>query len=234
MDKQTFTPQNSRFIDIAGQRFVRLVAVAFAGRNSHGDAQWHCQCDCGGTVVTRLSYIRNGHTRSCGCLQKETRAERVRANTIHNQARMGLRTLTYNSWRAMRDRCLSPGHPAWPNYGGSGITVCDRWAVFENFLADMGERPRGHTIDRVDNDLGYAPGNCRWANLSEQALNRRLKIGVSGFRGVTPEKRGWSAKIYRDGKRYRLGVFLTPEDASAAYYRAADQWDSAKVLESAP
>jgi hypothetical protein len=96
-------------------------------------------------------------------------------NTRHGQARDGKRTPTYLSWQNMRQRCNNPNVPRWANYGGRGITVCARWNSFESFLADMGERPEGKTLDRVDNDGNYEPGNCRWATSAEQMGNRSKK-----------------------------------------------------------
>jgi hypothetical protein len=98
----------------------------------------------------------------------------IKRNTKHAHARRGQRTPTYNSWRCMMERCCRPNHAAYPHYGGSNVLVCERWFVFENFLADMGERPAGTTLDRYPHKRGhYRPGNVRWATASEQNRNRR-------------------------------------------------------------
>ena len=154
---------------MTGQRFGRLTVVERVP--SRAEAHWRCLCDCGNTSVLRGSILRDGQVRSCGCYLRD-RLRRV--NTVHGQAVRGHMTPTYNSWMQMRRRCRDPKHGQWANYGGRGITVCDRWRdSFANFLADMGERPDGTSIDRIDNDGNYEPGNCRWATPLEQSHNKR-------------------------------------------------------------
>lgn len=156
-------------LDLSGQRFGRLTVVARTDRRP--GAWWRCVCDCGGEKVTRASLLRNGETQSCGCLQKERTSE---ASKTHGHAPRGKKGPTYVSWRNALARCNNPLWHAYHLYGGRGITICERWASsFANFLADMGERPPGHTLDRLDPDGNYEPGNCRWATPKQQAQNRR-------------------------------------------------------------
>lgn len=160
-----------RMIDRIGDRYGRLTVIAQSPSRGKG-VEWLCQCDCGNQTVVRSIAMVIGNTRSCGCLRVDAV---VRRNLTH-----GMRhTPTYNSWASMIQRTCNPRHPSWKNYGGRGVTVCDRWLhSFEDFLADMGARPPGLSIDRIDNDGNYEPGNCRWATRSQQNSNTRRQVAA--------------------------------------------------------
>ena len=208
------------FIDISGRQFGRLTVVGRHDSTAHG-VRWRCRCDCGAEVTAFGSDLRRGFTRSCGCLQQQTTRRNNARRATHGAKRGGAETPTYKSWRSMRDRCLNANHSSFGRYGARGIRVCERWHAFENFLADMGERPAGKTLDRYPNgDGNYEPGNCRWATPSLQNHNRRMP-GKSAYRGVSPSGKRWRAHVSTACGQICLGTFSDELSAARAYDRGA-------------
>lgn len=160
--------------DMTGMRFGKLVVLAWAGTAPNRQAIWQCQCDCGTKIVTRGGQLREGKTTSCGCVKRE----QWKKSVTHGQGGPNRITSLYMTWKGMKARCGNPRRPDYERYGGRGIRVCPEWEEsFESFAAYMGERPGPEfSIDRIDNDGNYEPGNVRWATPSEQALNKRPRM----------------------------------------------------------
>lgn len=171
-----------------------------------------CRCDCGAVKFVRLKQLQDGVVKSCGCLLKEKAAQRcIDRETTHGMSKVP----EYNVWNAMRERCTNPKLRSFKDYGARGITVCERWSSFENFYADMGPRPvPGMSLERMNNDGNYEPGNVRWATATEQARNRRSSVLVT-FNGRTATIAEWADRTglsqLRISERLRAG--WSPERA---------------------
>ena len=174
-----FRLRRVRVHELTGRRFTRLLVVARAGSNKHGFSIWKCICDCGNERIVGAGELLRGESKSCGCLRRERIAK---LKYKHGHARGGKwSSPTYQSWLAMHLRCTNPNANNWPNYGGRGIRICERWQGehgFENFLADMGHRRLGCTIERMDVNGNYEPGNCKWATRVEQRNNQRNVLDI--------------------------------------------------------
>jgi hypothetical protein len=175
-------------VELSGRRFGKLTVLKEVGRAKNRSVTWRCQCDCGKKIITTSGYLLRGETKSCGCLKRDVLCKR---STTHGQSK----TREYKVWAGMINRCKNPSHIGFANYGGRGISVCERWKKFENFLFDMGEPPSPrHTIERKLNSGNYEPENCEWRTRNDQARNTRQNRLLT-FRGKTQCLTDWAREI---------------------------------------
>jgi hypothetical protein len=163
-----------KMVDMTGRRFAQLTVVRQTKQRKHGFVRWLCQCDCGKIKIIMGHSLRSGRTKSCG--------HGVGANfhgnnyrRIHGATAGYGRTPEYSVWIDMLKRCRNPKSKRFHCYGGRGITVCERWHRFENFLADMGPRPAGYSIERINNDGNYEPLNCKWIPRRKNVRSKQRK-----------------------------------------------------------
>jgi len=162
-----------KVVDRTGHR-NGLITVVSLHSAPNGRARWNCVCDCGTEKVIPADTLAKGRSKSCGCQTQNFKSKKM---TRHGQSRVnGGPSGAYRSWHAALQRCSNPNSHFFVNYGGRGIKFCERWRLFDNFFADMGARPEGHTLDRIDPNGNYEPGNCKWSTPREQSLNQRPKI----------------------------------------------------------
>lgn len=193
------------FVNHSGKKFGSWTVLGFHSRAKHGQAIWMCRCACGTEKPVIMSSMQKGKSTSCGC---EATSKRVLKQTKHGMAG----TPTYKSWHQMHQRC--EGKSGHEYYKDSGITVCERWASFDSFYADMGDRPPGTTLDRIDGSKGYEPGNCRWASALTQANNRKTNIRelVNGV-DLTPAEAARKFNVHISMVRHRMRKGWTLEQA---------------------
>nr|DAI89519.1 MAG TPA: hypothetical protein [Caudoviricetes sp.] len=153
-----------------GERFNMLEVVKLHGSAKSKHLLWECICDCGNTRIVKGIHLRNNQVENCGCRPKTHKMKIYRQAHYHE----------YRTWQGIKERCNNPNCKAYHNYGGRGISICDRWLnSFMNFYEDMGDRPENTTLDRKNNELGYYKENCRWATISEQSKNKRTNKHIT-------------------------------------------------------
>lgn len=183
----------SRFLDLIGQKFNRLIVIKLAGKDKNGKYQWLCRCGCKNkNMIVQSGHLRSGHTQSCGCLKIE---KTIKRSTKHGHNKRNRTSKTYNAWKHIKERCLNQNCKEYKYYGERGITICQKWLEFLNFLKDMGEPPtKNHTIDRKNNNRNYCKSNCRWATKKQQMRNTRRNHLITAF-GKTQTMVEWTEEI---------------------------------------
>ena len=193
---KNFIINNKTKSDLTGQRFGRLTVISFSQYVDNGRrTSWLCQCDCGNTLEVPRRYLATGHKKSCGCLERDNFFQKT-----HGKSKSKI----YMAWGSMIERCYNPNNQAWKNYGGRGIQVCERWKkYFGEFYKDVGDRPKGLTLDRKDNNKSYSCGKCeeclknnwetnwRWTTRKIQCRNKRNSIIIE-YNGIKKQINEWA------------------------------------------
>lgn len=196
-----------RPLDLVGKTFGRLTVLEQAPHVLGQHTRWRCRCECGNETILRGSSLSQGLTKSCGCSISDTQRNLQTKHGLYYHS-------SYATWNKIMDRCYNPSSPSYLHYGGRGIFVDPRWHDVKNFIEDMGERPLNASIDRIDNNRGYSPGNCRWPNPIEQANNRRNNVFYA-FNGRTQTVTQWSRELgfKKETLRKRLCRGISFEEA---------------------
>lgn len=193
--------------DLTGKKINRMFILEFAFTRKT-KRFWKCKCDCGNIKYVDTNQLISGATKSCGCYRKE-KMDR----TTHGEGSRGKITREYSAWSKMKRRCSEDGYRA-RRYKDRGIKVCDRWAnSYENFLADMGRAPEGYTLDRIDNNKGYEPSNCRWASMKEQSNNRNNNRVIT-YNSVSKTLSQWAETIKRSPSTLSEALSKNPDALS--------------------
>lgn len=207
---------------IAGNRYGQLVALAVIGKRPGTTANlWACHCDCGQFMTAIATQLEQGARTSCGCRKASKRkprpdlVERNKQNATHGMTK----SPEWSSWKAMRARCETPTDKDYSNYGGRGIGICDRWQDFDAFFADMGARPPGMSIDRINVNGDYEPGNCRWATAKTQANNTRVNRNIT--------HNGETKNVTQFAEQFGIG-------SKTLLYRVKAGWPIEKALTTEP
>jgi len=180
-------PLKPRQHNLMGKKFGSLTVIENITKER---SRWLCRCDCGNTHEAYAFQLLNGKSDNCGCL---TGAKSSVSHAIHGMSGSPL----HRTWSGMRQRCLNPNNDRWDSYGGRGIKICDRWLSFENFYADMGDRPADTSLDRIDNDKGYFPANCKWSSRQQQQNNMRSNVIIS-YNGEARTLANWASHLNLD------------------------------------
>lgn len=167
----------SKRVNRVGEVYGRLTVIEYAYTGTNRHAVWNCLCTCGNIVQVPYPLLKQDKTKSCGCLFRETHTKHGMSSTCKSSSEAQIRT--YNAWKGMKNRCWLPTSAAYPNYGGRGITVAERWKEFKNFFEDLGLCPEGYSLERLDVNGNYEPGNCCWIPMEDQAQNKRNTLWVT-------------------------------------------------------
>lgn len=211
-----------KFEDLTGQKFGRLTVIIIKDRVKGERIKWLCKCDCGIEKFIATGDLKSGDSKSCGCLKSENTIKR---STTHGHSKRNSLSSEYSIWVNMKTRCYNKNNINYKNYGNRGIIVCKRWLDnFDNFFEDMGFKPKGCTLDRVNNDKEYSKENCRWATIHQQCANRRSSNNVVGVFYI-PRDDKWAAQLMVNSKLVLHERFKTIEEAIVARKQAEIEYN---------